>query len=63
MAEVIAEKNTTTTGRPPTSVFCVKMGPNPWALPTAHPTEIVNRVSKCTGKFEGHIQSVKPNMG
>jgi hypothetical protein len=45
IAADIAEKNMTT-GEPETSVFCAKMGPKPWAFPTAHPTKSGNEGPK-----------------
>ena len=38
MAEVIAEKNSTATGVVVVSFPWLNMGPNPCAVPTAHPT-------------------------
>lgn len=39
MAEVIAEKNTTASGVEPGLLPWEKIGPNPCARPTAHPTK------------------------
>lgn len=55
MAAVIAEKNTMTTGRPCTSVLRAKMGPNPCALPMAHPTTAAD-VEKASGDNARHTE-------